>query len=66
MPRKATGVVLDPEFRTERARKASAAGNGAKGVITRFLRLLEAQEFTDTQIDIIRRALPPVTEKAGH
>lgn len=67
MPRKPTGAALSPEFRTERARRAAAASNGAPGVITRFLKALAEGEFSDAQLDIVRRALPPVTvgTKAG-
>ncbi|MQA01739.1 MAG: hypothetical protein GEV07_03065 [Streptosporangiales bacterium] len=58
MPYSETGLLADPEFRTERARKAAVASNGAKGVITRFLGKLP--ELTDEQIETVRRALPPV------
>lgn len=54
---------LDPEFRTERARKAAEASNGAKGVITRFLRVLP--DLTPEQVEIIRRALPPAETTRG-
>lgn len=57
------GKLADPDFRTERARRASAKGNGAAGVITRFLRVLP--ELTPEQIETVRRALPPVVQDGG-
>jgi hypothetical protein len=57
MPYSETGLLADPHFRTERARRAAAASNSGKGAITRFLRALP--ELTDEQIETVRRALPP-------
>lgn len=63
MPRTPTGIAQDPAFRTERARRAAAQGNGAKGVITRFLRALP--DLTPEQIETVRRALPPIVQDGG-
>lgn len=57
-----TGTSADPEFRTERARLAAQRSNGAAGTITRFLRALP--ELTPEQIEVVRRALPPVPDRA--
>jgi hypothetical protein len=48
----------DPQFRTERARKAAIASNTGAGVIRRFLNALD--DLTDEQVETVRRALPPV------
>jgi hypothetical protein len=60
-----SGKLADPEFRTERARTAGLASQSAAGKISRFVAALQRGEFTDAQLDIVRRALPAVGAKAG-
>ncbi len=59
------GKLANPEFRTERARQAGRASHGAAGKISRFVAALTRGEFTAEQLDIVRRALPPVTPDGG-
>jgi len=57
------GKLADPEFRTQRARRAGKASQTAAAHITRFLAKLP--ELTPEQIETIRRALPPVKGGPG-
>lgn len=66
MPRKPTGVLLDPEFRRERARKAGQASHTTDHYIARPFK--RVPEFTEAQrAEVTRLAelaalteLPPV------
>jgi hypothetical protein len=57
------GKLADPQFRTQRARRAGKASQSAAAHITRFLAKLP--ELTPEQIETVRRALPPVKVEAG-
>lgn len=57
------GSITDPEFRTERARRAGRVSQSAAGLITRFVNAIPT--LTPEQIETVRRALPPVTQDGG-